>query len=90
MKEMLIIMASLMSKEQIIEKLQESIDELKEAQLLCNDKEIETKTHNLVISCHLLTMHVVSDDKGLEGALKTIKDMNEIEKNNNFFKTANN
>ena len=90
MKEMLIIMASLMSREQVIERLQESIDELKEAELLCNAEEIKAKTHHLVMSCHLLTMNVISNEKGPNGALEIIKDMNEVEKNNKFFKTEAN
>lgn len=90
MKEMLIIMASMMSTEQVIEKLQESIDELKEAELLGNVEKIKEKIDHLVMSCHLLTMNVLSNEKGLNGALEIIKNLNEVEKNNMFFKTEAN
>lgn len=90
MKEMLVIMASLMSKQQIIERLQESIDELKEAELLCDAELIEQKTHHLLFTCHLMTMHVMTESKGPSGALDIIKDMNELEKSRKFFKTEKN
>jgi hypothetical protein len=70
--EMLVMLASLMTKDQIIDKIEESISEYKEATLIGNEEEINIKAHHLAMSCNLFMMNMVTDGN-MEGAMETIK-----------------
>ena len=87
--EMLIMLASAMSTEQIVQKLEESISELKEAQLLGNEKEITKQKHLLGLSCHLYTMHIVTEGS-MEKAMSTIGDMTKTRERLKIFETGEN
>lgn len=89
MMEMMVMLASIMSTEQCIDRLQKSIDEYKEAELL-NSENQKDKKAELLLSCHLLTLHITNSKKGLDGAMHTIEKLKEIEKAHNFFKTEKN
>jgi uncharacterized ferredoxin-like protein len=82
--ELLVLMASAMSREQIIERMAHAIEENKEAALL-NDKDaIEKANVALIISCHLFVLHNVTDGK-IEKGFDTIKKIKEIRKREELF-----
>ena len=86
---MLMLLAAAMSKEETIERLTESLEEYKEAILLQNEEDIERKEQHLFISANLFMMHVVS--KGdMKNAINHINEMKEMDRAQNFFKTAKN
>lgn len=89
MMEMMVMLASIMSTEQCIDRLQKAIDEYNEAELLNSDNK-EDKKSELLLSCHLLTLHITNSKKGLDGAINTIEKLKEIEKAHRFFKTEKN
>jgi hypothetical protein len=84
-KQLLVMLAKLMSKEQCIERLQESINEYKEALLSGSDKEVEKTQDHIMMSCHLLILNNM-DMK----AEDIIQDMKDVEQRVNFFKTDKN
>lgn len=88
MKEMLVLMATSLPTEQVIELMEEALAEYKEAVLL--DKDIEHAKHNVIVKTHLLTLHFMNLGKGMDGAIETLKKMEDLEKANNFFKTTKN
>jgi len=51
---------------------------------------MEHVKHNVIVKTHLLTLHFMNLGKGMDGAIETIKKMEDLEKANNFFKTAKN
>ena len=90
MMELLVILASTMTTEHCIQRLQQAIDELKEAELLSNEEEIKGKTEELLLSTHLMTLHIMNKKKGAAGALDTIERLKEVERAHKFFQTAKN
>ena len=88
MKEMLVFMATSLPTDKIIEMMEEALAEYKEAALL--QKDMEHAKHNVIVKTHLVTLHFMNLDKGIDGAIETIKKMEELEKANNLFKTAKN
>jgi hypothetical protein len=88
MKEMLVLMASLMSAEQIVERMQSALDEYKEAQLLNNKEKIEDAKKGLLVSCHLCILHHVTEKDG--GPMEVIERMKEFEMRSNLFKDVKN
>lgn len=90
MKEIVVLMASALPTERIFEMLEEAMAEYKEVQLLNNEEQIErTKQHVILIS-HMLTIHFMNEGKGVSGAVDTLKQMQDIEKATNLFKTTKN
>lgn len=88
MKEMLVLMATSLPTERVIEIMEEAIANYKEAVLL--QKDLEDAKHNMIVKTHLLTLHFMNLGKGVDGAIETIKKMEDLEKANNLFKTAKN
>ena len=89
MKEMLMLIAASMSKESIMERLYEAVDDYKEAKLLDNEEKIEQADKDLFVAINLYLMHFTT--KGdIKQAMEHIKTMGEIEKAHNFFKTEKN
>lgn len=83
MKEIFIMLAKMMDKQQCINKIQESLDEYKEAVLLGSD--LEAVEQSLTLSCHL---YLLNKTEGSAESL--IKEMDEVDKSVNFFKTSSN
>ena len=83
MKEIFVMLAKLMTKEQCIERLEESIDQYKEAKLLNND--VDQAENNLFMSCHLLVLNNLNGN-----ANDIIKDMDEVKRSVEFFRTEKN
>ena len=84
----MVVLASLMSTENCIDRLQEAIDSYKEEELINGD--VEKKLQELLLSCHLMTLHVINKEKGVSGAVDTLKQLKEVEKAHKFFKTERN
>lgn len=89
MKEMLMLLAASMSKESVIEKLNESMSQYNEAKLIGNKEKIEEAEKEIFVSTNLFIMNYVS--KGdIKTAMKNIKEMEEIERAHKFFQTPKN
>lgn len=89
MKEMLMLLAATISKEEVINKLREALDQYDEAQLLQNEEQIKQADQELFVATNLFIMNYVT--KGdIKEAVKNIRHMDEIEKAHNFFKTPKN
>jgi hypothetical protein len=89
MKEMLMLVAASMSKESIIERLNESISNYNEAVLLDNEESIKQANEELFVTTNLFIMNYVS--KGdIKNAIKNLKEMDEIERAHKFFQTPKN
>lgn len=83
MKEIFVMLAKMMSKEDCIKRLAEAISEYNEAKML--GKELKQKESNILLSCHLLLLN------GLEGdAMDVLKDMEMVDKSVKFFQTDKN
>ena len=80
---MLVILAKNLSSDQVLERLQEDINLYKEAELF--NKDVVQAKHQLITACHMFIIHHLS-----ENASDIIKEMHQIEKNNQFFKTTEN
>ena len=76
-----------MSPEQIIERMQSSLDEYKEAQLLNNEEKLEEAKKGLIVSCHLCVLHHVTEK---DGPMETIEKMKAFEMRSNLFKDVKN
>jgi hypothetical protein len=86
MKELLIIVAKSMSFDQIVEKLQESIDNYKEAKLLGKEgEEMETAIRHMDMTCHMMLINRSKDEP-----LDMIKKMDQMEKREKLFETGAN
>jgi hypothetical protein len=83
MKEIFITLAKLMTKDQIIEKMQEALDEYKEAKLI--GKDLEDAEHMITMGCHMYVLNQMEGD-----AKDIVADMNMVSKSVNFFKTGKN
>jgi hypothetical protein len=89
MKEMLMLLAAGMSKESVIEKLNESMDQYNEAKLLGNESAIEEAEKEIFVATNLFIMNYVT--KGdIMNAIQSIKQMDEIERAHKFFQTPKN
>lgn len=83
MKEIFVMIAKTMSKQQCIKRLEKSIAEYNEAILL--GKNLEQTEHNIIMYSHLLLLN------GLKGDVNDVlKDMEMVDKSVNFFKTEKN
>lgn len=83
MKEMFVMLAKLMSKDQCVERLEDAIAEYKEAKLINGD--MEKAEHSLFMSAHLLILNNLDKDPG-----DIIKEMHEVQRSVDFFKTDKN
>jgi hypothetical protein len=81
MKEIFIMLAKMMDKQQCINKIQESLDEYKEGMLLGSN--MEALEQSLTMSCHL---YLLNQTEGSAESL--IKEMDQVDKSVNFFKTT--
>lgn len=86
---MLMLLASAMSKEEIIDRLTESCAQYNEAILINNKENIEHAEKELFVASNLFIMNYVT--KGdIKNAINSIKQMDEIEKAHKFFQTPKN
>ena len=89
MKELLIVIATAMSEEHIIEKIQEAIDEYSQALLISDDYKVEKAKTALNVACNLFLMRQQTngDEKKMR---EFIKEMDNFERANNLFNTPKN
>lgn len=86
-QELLVLLASSMTKEQLIERLDESLNEYKEARLLGNDE--SEKLNFLAFNCTLLLANLMT--KGdMKNAMSTIVDMQKIKDREKLFNPNSN
>jgi hypothetical protein len=83
MKEIFVMLAKAMSQEQVINRLQDSIAEYKEADLL--GKNTEKELANLKMSCHLFILNGLE-----ESSTKIINDMDTVNRRMKLFDTDSN
>ena len=83
MKEIFVMLAKLMSREDCIKRLQSAIDEYNEAKLL--QKDLKEAEEHIMLSCHLLLLNSLKGD-----AMDVINDMDMVSKSVDFFKTDKN
>jgi hypothetical protein len=89
MKEMLMLLAASMSKEDVIERLNDAMVQYNEAKLLNNEDSIEQAEKDIFVATNLFIMNYVT--KGdIKNAISNIKQMDEIERAHKFFQTPNN
>jgi hypothetical protein len=79
-KELFIMLAKSMSTDEVVEKLEQSIDEYKEATMLNTD--VKLALENLHIATHLFIMN--SMEKSPD---EIIKEMNKVDQRVKFFDT---
>lgn len=82
--ELLVILASTMTKDQVIERLEQALSEYKEAELIGNEEEIEAKNHHLLLSCHLFILHTITGGD-MSKAMSTIKQMDKMRQRDKIF-----
>lgn len=85
LRDMFVMLAKLMSKEQCFERLQKTLDKYKEAILLSNDEEIKHAESEIIMSCHLLMLNTAEGK-----ATDILKQMDEVKRSVDFFKTEKN
>jgi len=83
MKELFIVYAKSLTREQCIQKLSESLAEYNEAKLL--GKKLEQEEDNLYLHCHMLLLNRIDGD-----ATDVLNEMKMVNKSVNFFKTDKN
>jgi hypothetical protein len=83
MKELFVMLAKTMSKQSCFEQVEESVKEYREALLLGSD--MKAAEHSLNMAMHL---YILNQTEG--SAQDVIKDMDEVDRSVNFFKTASN
>ena len=89
MKEMLMLLAATISKEEVINKLKDAVAQYDEAQLLQNEEQIKQADQELFVATNLFIMNYVT--KGdIKEAVKSIKQMDDIERAHKFFQTPKN
>lgn len=87
-QELLVLLASSMTKEQLVDRLDESLNEYKEAQLLNSDDQNE-KLNFLAFNCTLLLANLMT--KGdMKNAMSTIADMQKMQDREKLFKPNSN
>ena len=82
-KEMFIVLAKTMSEDKIIEKMEEAINQYKEAKLINQNTNKAMET--LKIATHLFIMNSLDKDP-----MEIIKEMDEVSKRVKFFDTEKN
>ena len=89
MKEMLMLLAATISKDECIAQLQEALDLYKEAKLLNNEEAIEEADKKIFVATNLFIMNMMT--KGdVKEALSHIKSMDKMDKAMRFFDTDKN
>lgn len=80
----MVILASGMTKDQIVTRIEEAISDYKEAKLIGNVEDMDVKLHFLAMSCNLLLMNIVTDGD-ITKALGTIKKMQRMRDRDKIF-----
>jgi len=86
--ELLVLLASTMTKDQIIDRIEEAISEYKQAELIGDEKEIHIKAHHLAMSCNLFLMNMVTDGD-MKKAMGTIQKIHKMRDRDKIFDIDN-
>lgn len=89
MKEMLMLLAATISKDECINQLQEALDLYKEAKLLNNEEDIEEANKKIFVATNLFIMNMMTNGD-IKEALGHIKNMDKMDKAMRFFDTDKN
>jgi hypothetical protein len=85
-----LMLATITPREVLIEQLEESISEFKEAKLLNkSEEEMDDLFRSLAVRAHLITINVMTKGS-LEGVQHIMQRMDELERQDNFFKKSTN
>lgn len=85
--ELLIMLATAMTKELLFEKIEEAIAEYKEAKLL--GKNLDEAEKSIGFACHLMIMNLITKGE-LSGSLDVINKIKEMKQRDDFFKMDKN
>lgn len=89
MKEMLMLLAATISKEEVINKLEEALEQYKEAKLLNNEEKLKQADQELFVATNLFIMQFIT--KGdVKVAMKHIQEMDKMDRAKKFFDTPQN
>lgn len=80
----MVLLASTMTHEQIMERIEEAISEYRETMLLGKEEDIDLKKHHLALACSLFMMNVMTNGS-MEGAVETIKKIKSNRETNEIF-----
>jgi hypothetical protein len=83
MKELFVVYAKSLTKEQCIQKLSDSLAQYTEAKLL--GKDLKEEESNLFLHCHMLLLNTIDGN-----ATDVLNQMDMVNKSVNFFKTEKN
>jgi hypothetical protein len=80
--ELMVLLASAMEKDQIIDRIEQAISNYREAKLLADEKQIEIEAHHIALACNLFMMNIVTDGNinGAMDVIKKVKTMRDREK----------
>jgi hypothetical protein len=85
-----LMLATITPREVLIEQLEETIAEFKEAKLLNkSEEELDDLFKSLAVRAHLITINVMTKGS-LEGVHSIMQRMDELERQDNFFKKNTN
>lgn len=83
MKELMVLVAKTMSREQILDRMEQAISNYKEAQLL--NQSTEDALNEIELSTHLFLLNNLKKDAG-----EILNDMEKVVKSVRFFETDSN
>ena len=83
-------MASVVPQEHLVEMLQESIEQWKEAKLLGkSEEEIEHEFKRMGFHCHLILLNIISNNS-VDGAIDTVEKMERVRRASKMFEPDTN
>lgn len=84
MKELIVLLAKTMTKEQIVDRMQQSIDQYKEAKLL-GKEDLKEEEEHLLMSCHICILNNID-----KNPMEIINEMEKVNKRVQFFESDKN
>jgi hypothetical protein len=82
--ELLVLLASTMTKDQIIDRIEEEISNYKQSVLIGDKQDIEIKAHHLAMACNLFMMNLVTNGD-MEKAMGTIQKIHKMRDRDKIF-----
>lgn len=89
-KELLVLTATALPREKLVEMIEESVSEFKEATLLGKtDEELESIEQKLAVVCHMFTINLMTKGS-IPEAVRHMKRMDEIDARDKLFQVKEN
>ena len=86
----IVLMASVLPQENLVEMLENAIEEWKEAKLLGkSEEEIEDQFRRLGFNCHLILLNIISNNS-VDGAVNTMEKMERLQRATKMFEPDTN